>query len=179
MPPSSPAPRDQSGWSAIWSEVALRLVRHLESGSITEFERGFQNVRDAIAMSEPMGRQAAVAALFGDFTRRAIGAGIDRTRFVDWFGPQELFTAPAGRARGRVLYFSSAKGRGKVLGSDRVIYFVHFSAIRGNGFRSVNGGDLVEFTPRFGVSNAGEGMLACDVERLTENGTIDVGPEAG
>lgn len=178
MPLLLPVPGD-SDEAAIWSEFASSLVRQLESGSVTEFERGFKSVRDAMAVSEPAVRQAAMAVLFGDFTRRAIGAGIERTRFVEWFGPDHLFTAPAGRVRGRVLYFNSAKGRGKVLGRDRVIYFIHFSAIRGTGFRAVSGGTLVEFTPRFGVSNAGEGMLAYDVERLTENGTIDVGPEVG
>ena len=179
VPHLSPASVDSPDWAAIWSEVASRLIRDLESLRVTEFERGFQIVRDAIAISEPVVRQAAVAALFGDFTRRAIGAGIDRTRFVDWFGPPQLFTAPAGRVRGRVLYFNLDKGRGKILGSDRVIYFVHFSAILGTGFRSVSGGTLVEFTPCVGVSNAGEGMLARDVERLTEDGTIYVGPDAG
>jgi len=65
-----------------------------------------------------------------------------------------------------VLYFNAAKGRGKLLGSNRVVYFVHCSAIRGAGLRSLSGGELIEFTPRFGV----EGMAACDVARLDEAG---------
>jgi cold shock CspA family protein len=69
---------------------------------------------------------------------------------------------------GGVLYFDIAKGRGKVLGADRTVYFLHFSMLRGDGFRSIAGGQLVEFTPRFGSFNAGEGWAASDAARLSE-----------
>lgn len=117
---------------------------------------------------EPTGREAASAALFGDFSRRAIAAGVDRTRFVEWFVPAALFVAPVGRQRGRVLYFNMAKGRGKVLGADGMVYFVHFSMLRGEGVRSIDGGELVEFTPWFGTFNSGVGWAAFDTTRLTE-----------
>lgn len=53
-----------------------------------------------------------------------------------------------------MLYFDHGKGRGKMLGGDRRVYFAHFSAIVGTGIRIVVGGQLVEFTPRFGSSCA-------------------------
>jgi CspA family cold shock protein len=48
-------------------------------------------------------------------------------------------------AIGRVKWFNDAKGYGflELDGSDDI--FVHFSAIQGEGFRSLSEGDLVEF----------------------------------
>ena len=141
---------------------------------MTAFDTGFRTVRDALSVSTPSVRQAAMPVLFGDFTRRVIAAGFDRTRFVEWFGPEEIVKAPAGRMRGRVLYFNNAKGRGKVLGSDGHLYFVHFSMIRGNGFRSLDGGQLVEFSPQSGTFNGIRGAGAYDVARLVEGGDTEV-----
>ncbi len=47
--------------------------------------------------------------------------------------------------QGRVKWFSAEKGYGFIdrEGGDDV--FVHFSAIEGTGYRSLNEGDLVEF----------------------------------
>lgn len=130
-------------------------------------------VRDGLNACNPLGRQAGVAALFGDFTRRAIAAGVDRTRFVDWLGPMQLVSAPAGRIRGRVLYFNNAKGRGKVLGSDRIVYVVYFSMIEGDVFGSLDAGQLVEFTAWYGAFNSGPGLAAIDLVRLTDGPTAE------
>ena len=168
-PSSSIDASDELGnWRSLWTVVASRLLRILDAGDLAEFDNAFETVGEALGVCEPLGRQAASAALFGDFTRRAIAAGFDRTRFVEWFVPAALFAAPAGRQRGRVLYFDISKGRGKVLGADRTVYFLHFSMLRGDRFRSIAGGQLVEFTPRFGRSNAGEGWAASDAARLSE-----------
>ena len=111
-----------------------------------------------------------MGVLFSDFTRRAIASGFDRTRFVEWLGPADLLEAPSGRVRGRVLYFNDAKGRGKLLGADGIVYFVHFSALHGDdGYRSLGGGQLVEFTPLHGVINERTGWMAREVEQLKEN----------
>jgi cold shock CspA family protein len=155
-------------WRSMWTVVAGRLVQILDADDVAEFDSAFLAVGEALGVCEAIGRQAASAALFGDFTRRAIAAGLDRTRFVEWLVPTTLFAAPSGRQRGRVLYFDIAKGRGKVLGADRTVYFVHFSMLRGDGFRSIAGGQLVEFTPQFGSFNAGVGWAASDVARLSE-----------
>jgi cold shock CspA family protein len=78
-----------------------------------------------------------------------------------------------------VLYFNDAKGRGKVLGSDGTVYFVHFAMIRGTGFRSLSAGQLVEYTPQFGVFNGREGLAAYDLARLTEADGSEINAEAG
>ena len=169
---SAAASSDRGGldaWRLLWSAVAARLVRDLESNDPIAFETAFQIVSDAVNACEPLGRQAAVAALFGDLTRRAIASGFDRTRFVGWFGPGDIFEAPDGRKRGRVLYFDSGKGREKILGADRTVYFVHFSAIRSAGFRSLEGGQFVEFSPLFGNVNGRETWMANNVARLAES----------
>ena len=168
-----------AGWRSMWSVVAARLLEQLEGGNLSEFEAGFRIVRDALGVCEPVGRQEAVAALFGDFTRRAIALGVDRRRFAEWFGPAEIFKAPSGRMRGRVLYFNNAKGRGKVLGSDRTVYFVHFAMIRAAGFRSLDAGQLVEFTPELLVINGQEGPAASDVARLAEADATELDAHAG
>ena len=169
----------QLAWRGLWSAIAASLLQHLEAGHLSDFEAAFPTIRDAVSLCEPAGRQAAVAALFGEFTRRAIGCGFDRTRFRDWFGPDALFTAPQGRMRGRVLYFNNAKGRGKVLGSDRVVYFVHFSMIRATGFRSIESGQLVEFTRQFAVVNGRECWVANEVMSLSDTGATESDTRAG
>ena len=153
----------------MWTAVARSLLHDLESGDLAKFEERVRIVRDALNVSSAAGRQAAMPLLFGDFTRRAIGASFDRTRFVDWFGPAEILEAPSGRMRGRVLYFSNDKGHGKVLGADRVVYFVHFSAVRASGFRSLDGGQLVEFRPERGSFNGVDGFGAYDLTVLAED----------
>jgi hypothetical protein len=110
----------QLAWQQLWSAVGARLLEHLEAGHGSKFESAFPTIHDALAICAPVGRQAAVAALFGDLARRAIASGFDRTRFREWFGPDILFTAAPGRMRGRVLYFKNEKGHGKVLGADRL-----------------------------------------------------------
>lgn len=127
----------------LWRAFAGYMLDQLASKNLTEFEAGFGAA--ASLLESPEVRRAAMPSLFGDFTRRAIAAGVDRTRFVAWLGPQALLDAPEGRLRGRILYFDDAKGRGKLLASDASVVFVHFSAINGDGVRSVAGGQLVEF----------------------------------
>jgi cold shock CspA family protein len=155
-------------WDALWLAVSDALRQCLETGNLAAFEAAFPLVSDALRACDARGREAAMPRLFGDFTRRAIAAGIDRTRFVDWFGSAELLNAKVGRKRGRVLYFKSAKGHGRILATDRTVCFVHYSAIQASGFRSLVGGQLVEFTPVFGSFNDQTGLLARDVACLPE-----------
>jgi cold shock CspA family protein len=170
----------QLAWRGLWSAIAASLLQHLEAGHLSDFESAFPTIHDAVSLCEPAGRQAAVAALFGEFTRRAIGCGFDRTRFRDWFGPDALFTAPQGRRRGRVLYFKNGKGHGKVLGADRVVYFVHFSMmIRATGFRSLEDGQLVEFTPEFSTVNGRPCWIANEAEPIPETGAAQPDTRAG
>ena len=47
--------------------------------------------------------------------------------------------------RGFVKWFNISKGYGFIGRDDGPDLFVHFSAIAGDGFRSLQGGDTVEF----------------------------------
>ena len=49
------------------------------------------------------------------------------------------------RTRGTVKWFNSEKGYGFIAQEDGDDLFVHYSEIQGNGFRSLNEGDTVEF----------------------------------
>jgi CspA family cold shock protein len=68
----------------------------------------------------------------------------------------------AERIQGTVKWFNRTKGYGFIEheGGDDV--FVHFSAIRGEGFRNLEEGDQVEFT----IENSPKGPQAADVVRL-------------
>jgi len=48
-------------------------------------------------------------------------------------------------AEGKVKWFNDSKGFGFIEREDGDDVFVHFSAIQGDGFKSLSEGDLVEF----------------------------------
>ncbi len=48
-------------------------------------------------------------------------------------------------ARGKVKWFSNQKGYGFITSSDGKDMFVHYSAIKGDGYKSLQEGDEVEF----------------------------------
>ena len=66
------------------------------------------------------------------------------------------------REIGTVKWFSNAKGYGFIAreGADDV--FVHFSAIRGEGFKTLDEGERVEFS----IEESPKGPQAADVVRL-------------
>ena len=78
-----------------------------------------------------------------------------------------------------MLYFKHEKGHGKVLGADRVVYFVHFSMIRATGFRSLEDGQLVEFTPQFSTVNAGPCWAANEAVPIPETDAAQPDTRAG
>jgi CspA family cold shock protein len=51
----------------------------------------------------------------------------------------------SGRASGKIKWFNDAKGYGFIERPDGEDVFVHYSAIQGNGFRSLSEGQAVEF----------------------------------
>ncbi len=64
---------------------------------------------------------------------------------------------------GKVKWFDEAKGYWFITPNDgSKDVFVHFSAIRGDGFRNLNEGDRVEFT----IESSPKGPQAADVMRL-------------
>ena len=71
------------------------------------------------------------------------------------------------RTTGRVKWFSRVKGYGFLIpDGDGAVkdVFVHYSAIRGEGFRNLNEGDAIEFT----IEDSPKGPQAVDVVPLGE-----------
>jgi CspA family cold shock protein len=62
-------------------------------------------------------------------------------------------------AKGRVRWFNEKKGFGFISKDDGDDVFVHFSAIKRDGFKSLDEGDEVEFE----VSQGPKGLQATDV----------------
>jgi CspA family cold shock protein len=68
----------------------------------------------------------------------------------------------ATREQGTVKWFSNQKGYGFIARENGEDVFVHFSAIGGNGYKTLAEGDRVEFT----VEQGQKGLAAVDVQRL-------------
>ena len=71
----------------------------------------------------------------------------------------------ADRTTGTVKWFNAAKGYGFIAHEGGKDLFVHFSEIQdaGNGYRSLNEGDQVEFT----VGESPKGPQATQVTKLS------------
>jgi CspA family cold shock protein len=63
---------------------------------------------------------------------------------------------------GKVKWFNNKKGWGFIQQPDGGDVFVHYSAIRGEGFKSLAEGDRV----RFEVEQGGKGPAAVNVEKI-------------
>ena len=64
--------------------------------------------------------------------------------------------------RGKVKWFNDQKGFGFITREDEQDVFVHFSGIVGEGFRSLQEGDEVEFE----ISEGSKGQQAVNVSRV-------------
>ncbi|MCK4600260.1 cold-shock protein [Candidatus Bipolaricaulota bacterium] len=69
----------------------------------------------------------------------------------------------AERETGTVKWFNATKGFGFISREEGEDIFVHFSAIRGEGYRTLNEGQQVEFT----VTEGEKGPQAQDVVVIT------------
>ena len=66
------------------------------------------------------------------------------------------------RTTGTVKWFSREKGYGFIQPEEGDDVFVHFTAIRGSGFRNLEEGEQVEFT----IETGPKGPQAADVTKL-------------
>ena len=71
------------------------------------------------------------------------------------------------RLKGTVKWFNAAKGFGFIGQADGEDLFVHYSGIRGDGFKSLNEGDAVEFTVQDSKTKPGK-FEAVDVVKETQ-----------
>lgn len=65
-------------------------------------------------------------------------------------------------ANGTVKWFNDAKGFGFIEQENGEDVFVHFSAIQGDGFKSLTEGDAVTFE----VTNGTKGLQAANVNKV-------------
>ncbi len=66
------------------------------------------------------------------------------------------------RVTGRVKWFNSGKGYGFIERDDGPDVFVHYSAIQGEGFRTLEEGQMVEFS----IEQSPKGPQAANVVRI-------------
>jgi CspA family cold shock protein len=66
------------------------------------------------------------------------------------------------RITGTVKWFNSSKGYGFIARQDGADVFVHYSAIRGQGFRNLEEGEAVEFS----IVEGPKGLQAADVDKM-------------
>ena len=66
-------------------------------------------------------------------------------------------------AMGRVKWFNDSKGFGFIVNDAQKDVFVHFSAIKGDGFKTLREGEEVEFE----VTEGPKGLFATNVTRST------------
>jgi CspA family cold shock protein len=66
------------------------------------------------------------------------------------------------QAQGRVKWFNDAKGYGFIAREDGPDVFVHYSAIQGDGFRSLAEGQTVQFE----ITEGPKGLQATNVVKV-------------
>ncbi len=66
------------------------------------------------------------------------------------------------RSKGTVKWFNDAKGYGFISRSDGPDVFVHYSAVQGDGFKTLSEGQQVEFD----VVDGPKGKQAANVVRI-------------
>jgi len=65
-------------------------------------------------------------------------------------------------ASGKVKWFNEVKGYGFIVMEDGQEVFVHYTGIKGEGFRTLNEGENVEFE----VTESPKGLQAVNVQRV-------------
>ena len=70
--------------------------------------------------------------------------------------------------KGRVKWWSEEQGYGFIEYNDLEDIFVHYSAIRKDGYKTLKEGDIVDFK----LIETGKGLQAIDVEEVSELTTV-------
>lgn len=73
-----------------------------------------------------------------------------------------LYRKECSMEKGTVKWFNGAKGFGFITRQNGEDVFVHFKAIRGEGYRTLNEGDQVQFD----VQQGPKGLQAANVEKV-------------
>ena len=89
-------------------------------------------------------------------TGRGRGATTRQVRVIRTRRQQEIQVA-----RGTVKWFNEAKGFGFISQADGEDVFVHFSAIQGDGFKTLAEGETLEFD----VTRGPKGLQAANVRK--------------
>ena len=89
------------------------------------------------------------------FRRAAVSQSILRPSFMTVRAFSEEATAPASNEKqvGTVKWFDGSKGFGFIVKENGEDLFVHFTAIKGSGYRTLEEGQKVEF--RIGAGQRG------------------------
>ena len=72
------------------------------------------------------------------------------------------------RETGTVKWFNRSKGYGFITRENRPDVFVHYSSIRGEGFRNLNEGDKVEFNAEANAKGPQATDVVCTEAASTE-----------
>jgi cold shock protein len=102
----------------------------------------------------------------GGFSENCI-EGEDRRMIQRWPRPPGTVAPPweaVKMALGTVKWFNDAKGYGFISRSDGKDVFVHYSSISGDGFRTLNQGQNVEYEEQQGP----KGLFAAKVMKMAE-----------
>jgi len=73
-----------------------------------------------------------------------------------------IFNGGTKMNKGTVKWFNAEKGYGFITGEDGADVFVHFSAIQGEGFKSLDEGQAVTYD----LTEGARGMQAANVVKL-------------
>ncbi|MFI5303486.1 MAG: cold-shock protein [Nitrospiria bacterium] len=65
-------------------------------------------------------------------------------------------------AKGTVKWFNASKGYGFLSQENGEDVFVHYSALQGDGYKSLNEGEAVEFE----ITNGAKGLQAASVVKI-------------